>query len=963
MPVGGFGSSANLPPDASVAIHLGVQPVLASYEPYMKTLDRLMNKSLTQYGSLAGASGKQLLNFNSNVKQQVKMFQELDKALNPVVREMAQLVKDRQQFIKLSQGQPLSTQEVKRLGQIEARLESNKEFLRFRHRMQTHLPSLSSAAESHASTVDINKAYYTPVPQSLIDRAMRGGRGGGGGGRGAGLAGFSLFNFGGNNPLLRLGLSALGITGAGDILSFVKNSMNNFETSQITAGRFQQRLGVPSNTLFNGFLGGWPLGFTNQTMQSTLANFVGASGRTSVLGPNLQSLSTTAQFARLSGLDPTVVGSLFGQATSMGVNSDAQLQRFAELMADAFKKAGLDPQTMLSATLAAGNMMRMLPNANMGLMGTLVAQLSQVGGPNGPANLKGLAGVQSVLAPMQNAMTGSGLGSPMFWLMAQGMGFDQGKTSLFAVARAQQEGLQGPGRAGLIQGLRKMSGGNGNFLDFLMSQTFGITMDTAQELRTTKMSNGGTFLDLLGSDQKLSSIQNKMRSSGHSEWAQMLSQAQGTQGFSFEQLNANIDRLSVAIGQQFAPAVAGIGNDIGNLAKWISNYTDILKTALQVTAISAGAAGIGGVASATKGIAGMFGASKAGSWLSKALKIGGSGAAGAGAEAVVGGAAGDAAAGLAGGPVIGGVLLAGLLGSAVYGLWKSINNKNNNGSSSNTSALGMLGLPIGMNPYDLSTSATQLAQNGLPLPGSSFGVSSSGTGALLPAASTSTSSSTSTSLPFVRSATSGLLKNSKPIDDIKQWPAGALKYKDNILMASALFHLPTSVIVGVMSHESGFNVGARNHNKNGTIDFGLMQLNSKYMSGRAASLTNILNSAGIPGSVTPQELETNPMYNILGGAMVLAGDIKGAGGDLFNGLAAYNGSGQQAQNYAHVVSKVIANLQKFNWGTGLNGSKVTDSQVSAILQGINAQNAQVVVQNATINVATQTGGTWTRKNS
>jgi soluble lytic murein transglycosylase-like protein len=51
---------------------------------------------------------------------------------------------------------------------------------------------------------------------------------------------------------------------------------------------------------------------------------------------------------------------------------------------------------------------------------------------------------------------------------------------------------------------------------------------------------------------------------------------------------------------------------------------------------------------------------------------------------------------------------------------------------------------------------------------------------------------------------------------------------DCINRAAVIYHVPVPLLLSVMQREDGKN-GSANHNKNGTIDYGIMQINSLWL--------------------------------------------------------------------------------------------------------------------------------------
>jgi hypothetical protein len=137
---------------------------------------------------------------------------------------------------------------------------------------------------------------------------------------------------------------------------------------------------------------------------------------------------------------------------------------------------------------------------------------------------------------------------------------------------------------------------------------------------------------------------------------------------------------------------------------------------------------------------------------------------------------------------------------------------------------------------------------------------------------------------------------------------GGSNFDDTISAASKMYGVPENIIRQVIQTESSGNPNARS----GAGAIGLMQL----MPGTAADM-----------GVNPYD----PIQNIMGGTKYLAQMIAGEGGNIANGLRAYNGgpewrsSGaagtQENQQYAgKVLGTMAAGAQNFATMTGTTGS-------------------------------------------
>lgn len=69
------------------------------------------------------------------------------------------------------------------------------------------------------------------------------------------------------------------------------------------------------------------------------------------------------------------------------------------------------------------------------------------------------------------------------------------------------------------------------------------------------------------------------------------------------------------------------------------------------------------------------------------------------------------------------------------------------------------------------------------------------------------------------------------VEIIEETPEGGLSATFWIREYSNKYDIPEWLVYAVIDHESGFNKTAVNHNRNGTKDYGYMQINSQYISG------------------------------------------------------------------------------------------------------------------------------------
>ena len=108
--------------------------------------------------------------------------------------------------------------------------------------------------------------------------------------------------------------------------------------------------------------------------------------------------------------------------------------------------------------------------------------------------------------------------------------------------------------------------------------------------------------------------------------------------------------------------------------------------------------------------------------------------------------------------------------------------------------------------------------------------------------------------------------------------------------AAQVYHVPVGVILSVMKAEGGKN-GDANRNKNGTVDYGVLQINSVWL-------------PEISGhGYTKDDLQFNPCRNIEVGVWIL-GKSLAEGKSLWSGIANYHSrTPEHNQRYQKIVYK------------------------------------------------------------
>ena len=101
--------------------------------------------------------------------------------------------------------------------------------------------------------------------------------------------------------------------------------------------------------------------------------------------------------------------------------------------------------------------------------------------------------------------------------------------------------------------------------------------------------------------------------------------------------------------------------------------------------------------------------------------------------------------------------------------------------------------------------------------------------------------------------------------------------KNYFLEAAKYYKVPPQLLWAIAKKESKFNPNAKNKNKNGTYDIGLMQINTIH----AKELWDKYK-------ISQKDLY-NPKLNIFVGAMILEKCLKKHKNNLQNGITCYNG--------------------------------------------------------------------------
>ena len=122
--------------------------------------------------------------------------------------------------------------------------------------------------------------------------------------------------------------------------------------------------------------------------------------------------------------------------------------------------------------------------------------------------------------------------------------------------------------------------------------------------------------------------------------------------------------------------------------------------------------------------------------------------------------------------------------------------------------------------------------------------------------------------------------------------------------AATTYHVPAALIVSVLKTEGGKN-GVASKNKDGSYDYGAMQINSCW-------LDNVSKYG-----ITQKDLQYNPCVNVAVGAWILAQSIAD-GKDIWHGVGVYHSRTesfnlkyqQKVKRFYNWLTKIIKHKEK-----------------------------------------------------
>ena len=99
-------------------------------------------------------------------------------------------------------------------------------------------------------------------------------------------------------------------------------------------------------------------------------------------------------------------------------------------------------------------------------------------------------------------------------------------------------------------------------------------------------------------------------------------------------------------------------------------------------------------------------------------------------------------------------------------------------------------------------------------------------------------------------------------------------------LVASIYHLPPRVLPAIQRVEGGA-VGNVSHNTNGSDDYGVMQVNSRWLPALSAL-------SGLPIEAVRERLISRPCYNIAAGGAILRSYLDETHGDLMLAIGDYH---------------------------------------------------------------------------
>lgn len=108
----------------------------------------------------------------------------------------------------------------------------------------------------------------------------------------------------------------------------------------------------------------------------------------------------------------------------------------------------------------------------------------------------------------------------------------------------------------------------------------------------------------------------------------------------------------------------------------------------------------------------------------------------------------------------------------------------------------------------------------------------------------------------------------------------AVPYLACMALVASIYHLPPRVLPAIQAVEGGAP-GIVSHNRNGTDDFGVMQINTIW-------LDPLARYTGLPAERVRQRLVEEPCFNIAAAGAIMEVYLRQSGGDMLKAIGNYH---------------------------------------------------------------------------
>lgn len=165
-----------------------------------------------------------------------------------------------------------------------------------------------------------------------------------------------------------------------------------------------------------------------------------------------------------------------------------------------------------------------------------------------------------------------------------------------------------------------------------------------------------------------------------------------------------------------------------------------------------------------------------------------------------------------------------------------------------------------------------------------------------------------------------------------------------INQAAVAYHIPAALLLSVLGVEGGY-AGTASPNRNGTFDYGPMQINTIWLSKIK------------PYGYTREDIQYNPCKNVMVGAWILSQNIADST-DLWRGIGGYHSyTTSLNEDYQHKVWKVYQLLASYLSNPSGNAAKTLAPIVASSPAAVTAAAPAPVPSQVPVNPQTLLLGT------